>query len=223
MQFCKQAVLETVACGLSVGIQVGLMTKPPMITGEPWEGGCCFTWDLNWDGGGGFEFDLWNPIQLPADIRSNKKFNDKLRPGCHTSDTLEIQYSLNGGREAICLDLLPFTNRCFCRGRQYKNSSRQVRTAVHLAYLAQCILWIKSLAGMSILEVAVRTSMTLVGVSTSQVHRHPVSHAGNPALDFKWGGDGYERICSSCRVPHRRTADPLRGEGGSRHSQRRAG
>lgn len=49
------------------------------------------------------------------------------------------------------MDLLPFTNRLFCRVRQYKNTCRQVGTVIHVAYLGQSILEIKNVAWMSIL------------------------------------------------------------------------
>lgn len=144
-------------------------------------------WDLNWDEVESFEFDLWSQIQLPTDTQSNKcKFNVELRPGYQVSDILGIQYNFNGGMEEFCIDLLLFINKIFCRGRQCKNPSRQVRTIIHLAYLVRVSFKLKKkLAWVSILKVKnVHDSFLSLNVTRFM---KTMSHAGNPAIDYKMG------------------------------------
>lgn len=168
---------------------MGLLTKQSLVTGELWEGGAAIKWDLKWIGVESFEFDLWSQIQLPTDTQSNKcKFSVELRPGYHVSDILGIQYSFNGSGEEICIDLLLFIDRHFCRGRQYKNPSTQVWTAAHLAYLGQSIIWIKNLAWITMDEYFESSGENVCDSFLSlNVTRFikTMSHAGNPAIDYK--------------------------------------
>lgn len=144
------------------------------------------TSELRWSG----KFWVW---PLESDSAASRhpeqgriECNDTLRPGWCISDSLEIQYNFNGDREKICVDLLLFINRHFCRVRHYKNTFRHVGTAVHLAYWSQNKNFgMEEHFGDS--GGGGEMSMTFAWLSTSQVHRHPASHSGNCALAYKMG------------------------------------
>lgn len=140
----SSAVLQTICAvnsALSIGDPNGPANNAIIVHRRVVGRGSCYQVGSEQKWNRKFELDLCSQIQLPTDTQSHKcKFIVDLKPGYHVSDILGIQYSFIGGGEEICIDLILFTNTHFCRGRQYKDPSRQVRIAVHLAYLGQSIL-----------------------------------------------------------------------------------